>query len=330
MAILWGRTLVSIAEEMVRRSAELNANSADVQVSATSMFSADEPAWPNESPFSAIAMRRPPVTRRMSFSSATPQDLLVLAMDQFSRGIFHMPHPKKLNHWQMKHESSRDPAVPPVAKPSRPSTTSTPINKQIPFSRSKELFTIASEVLLLAEKLELPSERKQWASFADSVFSQMKLEGVSYVLAKPEAEATSSASAGVTGNVEDVDILARARGRCWLIVGSAYAEGLEGALERGELTVLETEDAEDARDALQSAIDYFTKARGRKEESEQEEIEDRDEDDDDDLPALLAEAYVTLANLTADVKRRDELYALAEKECGPTLGLAGDEPMNID
>ncbi len=42
----------------------------------------------------------------------------------------------------------------------------------------------------------------------------------------------------------------RARGRCWLVVGSSRAEDLEEALERGDLDVLQTEEAEEAREGL--------------------------------------------------------------------------------
>lgn len=177
----------------------------------TARFSADEPNWPLDSPFSAIAARRPPVTRRMSLSTASAHDLMVLAMDQFSRGIFHMPH--------HKHSTTG-------------SNSSTPSLMES-FSRPKELFTVASEVLGVAERLECTSEREYWASWADSVFNQMKMEA-------------------------DMDSwrgpITRARGRCWLIVGSARAEELEGALERGEMDVLLSQQAQEAREGLEMGI----------------------------------------------------------------------------
>lgn len=112
--------------------------------------------------------------------------------------------------------------------------------------------------------------------------------------------------------------IARARGRCCLIVGAARAEELEGALESGNMDVLNTEDAEDARDALGCAIGYLEKARelgvGREEE---------DEEDEEELRSLLVEALVTLANLTRDVGRREELYARAQLEGGEELDLEG-------
>lgn len=70
----------------------------------------------------------------------------------------------------------------------------------------------------------------------------------------------------------------RARGRCWLVVGSAESEGVEAELEwDGEdavlggqkedggservAKVLASEDAEEARDALEKAMGYFERAR---------------------------------------------------------------------
>jgi len=97
------------------------------------------------------------------------------------------------------------------------------------FSRTKELFTIASAVLGVAERPGNGAERQDWASWADSVFGQMEMEA-------------------------DMDVwrgsITRARGRCWVVVGSARAKVLEAALERGEMDVLFSEAAQDARDAL--------------------------------------------------------------------------------
>ncbi|KAM5529982.1 hypothetical protein V8D89_016349, partial [Ganoderma adspersum] len=102
MAIVWGRTLVCLADEKVTHNMKV----AREQVQASSAASGDfcyypmgsafpmsEPHWAPSSPFHAIAQFRPPVTRRMSLYSASAHDIMVLAMDQFSRGIFHMPHP---------------------------------------------------------------------------------------------------------------------------------------------------------------------------------------------------------------------------------------------
>ncbi|KIY66949.1 hypothetical protein CYLTODRAFT_376918 [Cylindrobasidium torrendii FP15055 ss-10] len=140
MAIIWGRTLVAIADANVSQGSGED---------CSAIFTLDEPNWPSESPFAAIALRRPPLTRRMTLASASSNDIMVLAMDQFSRGIFHMPQ-------------------------FSPGATSTLAQ---PFSRANELFNIASEVLALAQKMRSPTEQVFWALWADSVLNQMKMEG---------------------------------------------------------------------------------------------------------------------------------------------------------
>jgi hypothetical protein len=205
MAIVWGRTLVGLADIVLTRCIAAK-TSADVVNPSTSYYNTNEPTWPPGSPFSVIAARRNSSTRQMSLSWSSVNDLMVLAIDQFSRGIFHMPHPENLSTFSLSG------VLHPQAG-----------------SRSKQLFTIASEVLGVAERMKSGSERQDWASWADSVFGQMKLEAEMDVWRGP---------------------ITRARGRCWLIVGSARAEKLEVALERGETDVLFSEAAQDARDAL--------------------------------------------------------------------------------
>jgi len=133
----------------------------------------------------------------------------------------------------------------------------------------------------------------------------------------------------------------RARGRCWLVVGSAGSECVEAALEwdrdgedrRGgtqgrteeeekqELKmkeVLQSEDAEEARDALERAVQFFERAKGTGTSSENHGggSVGEDEGDVEDVSPLLAEALLTLANLTADENKREELYSRAQKEGG--------------
>jgi hypothetical protein len=52
----------------------------------------------------------------------------------------------------------------------------------------------------------------------------------------------------------DVDVwrarVGVARGRCWLVIGSAHVDEMEDALERGDASVLLSKDAEDARTGL--------------------------------------------------------------------------------
>ena len=290
MAIMWGRTLVALANDLLARQAKSKEDNPNAPLDPfIASYLADSPKWPEASPFGAINRSRPVTTRRLSLSTTTPNELLMLAMDQFSRGIFHMPHPNHLPPALLSSLSS-------LAAPSPPSLVKQPPDS---FSRAKELFTIGSEVLLISEKLLEPSERQTWGAWSDSIFSQMKMEADMEVWRAP---------------------IARARGRCCLIVGAARAEELEGALESGNMDVLNTEDAEDARDMLGCAIGYLEKARqlgvGR-------EDEDEDEEDREELRSLLVEALVTLANLTGDVGRREELYARAQMEGGEELELEG-------
>lgn len=242
MAIVWGRTLVCLADAKVSHGlalAKARAAGAGASPQAycalmnSSPFTCVEPRWPKDSPFHAIAACRPPVTRRMSLYSASAHDIMVLAMDQFSRGIFHMPHPhysqthnppshlfdnhhyhhlQPNSHYAGSHYNHESPSDPLTV-----------------FSRPKELFTIASEVLGVAERLGAGTQRQYWASWADSVFNQMKMEA-------------------------DMDSwrgpITSARGRCWLVMGSAPVEEMEYSLEKGDLDVLKGREAEDAREGL--------------------------------------------------------------------------------
>ncbi|KAF8075244.1 hypothetical protein FPV67DRAFT_1408478 [Lyophyllum atratum] len=306
MAIVWGRTLVCIADESITRAARKSKDagghpdSADTQppsLSSLNLFSADDPDWPPESPFAAIAERRPPITRRMTLNSSSPSELLDLAMDQFSRGIFHMPHPRHNGHAQ----NSRPPTVGPGA------IAGAPTMQEQAFSRAKELFTIASEVLLLAEKLPTPAQRQQWASWADSVFNQMKMEADMDAWRGP---------------------INRARGRCWLIVGSACIDEIEAAMESGDMDLTKSEEAEEAREGLGKAVEFFERAKGSASMGALSDPEVRE------LQALLAEALLTLGNLTPDEAMQEELYARAQLEGGEDYLMEsqedddGDEMMN--
>ncbi|KAF8906097.1 hypothetical protein CPB85DRAFT_1224365 [Mucidula mucida] len=267
MAIVWGRTLVALGDATISQFRD--------DPKCVAAFCADEQPWPSESPFAAIALRRPALTRRMLLSKATPNDLMVLAMDQFSRGIFHMPHPQ---HISRPHSSADVTMKPPSASASSLEA----------FSRPKELYTIASEVMLLSEKLPHASERQFWASWADSVLNQMKME------------ADMNAWRG---------IISRARGKCWLIAGTACADELEEKLQQGEEDVLDSEDAEDSRIDLGKAIEFLEKGRS----------DDREEDEE--RRKQLAEALATLGNLTVDEELREALYRRSEEEGGLSLDL---------
>ncbi|KAG5652730.1 hypothetical protein H0H81_003929 [Sphagnurus paluster] len=296
MAVVWGRTLICLTDEIVNRSR--------TPTSSTSAPCVDNPAWPPDSPFAAIAARRPPLTYRISLADVSTHELLVLAMDQFSRGIFHMPHPLHMHPPVVPPTpafSSSAFLVPPPA-PAPPAQILL-LAQEPTFSRAKELFTIASEVLLLAEKLPEPAERATWAAWADSVFTQMRME------ADMDAWRTQ---------------ITRARGRCWLAVGSARIEELEAALERGELDLLHGEDAKEAREGLGKAVEFFERARGSATggaEGPEEESE---------LGRLLAEALLTLGNLEPDEEKREEFYRRALLEGGEDYFMGDNDDEKMD
>ncbi len=354
MAVVWGRILVHLADEVLTRqkttpSPTPMSNPLLPGLSGFPfMFSApinttDEPNWPRDSPFALIAARRPPSSFRISLNNVTCYELLQLAQDQFSRGIFHMPHLR--NQLAAVGPRSVLSAKDIFSSGDGSSSTTTTAQSSLTigsFSRTKELYTIGSDVMLLAEKLDSPSERYHWANWADGIFSQMKME---------------SNHAELSWRIQ----VATARGRCSLVMGSARAEEMDSELEKGELDVLETPEAEEARVALRNAIMFLEKARellgsdgdndaSRKDivssisdvsssskasmaveggVDEEEIIEDESNDimaaervdtlDDEsseqaDLRKLLAEALLTLANLTVNEAGRESLYARAYKE----------------
>ncbi|KZT68653.1 hypothetical protein DAEQUDRAFT_727523 [Daedalea quercina L-15889] len=288
MAVIWGRALVCLADEKLTHSLRLAKERATGDFCAlpsASPFDLVEPRWLKNSTFAAIAASRPPVSRRTTLYSATAHDVMVLAMDQFSRGIFHMPH--------VTYPASHNPAS-HVALPASPILTRGPSPPQpaaaaaLEFSRSRELFTIASEVLGVAERLPDASQRAYWAGWAESVFTQMRMEAAH-------------------GHEAWRVPLTAARGRCWLVLGSAHAEELEAALEAGQ-DVLESPEAQEAREGLAKAVSFFERAKGVQGEGSEE--------DKEDVKPLLAEALFSLANLTQDENKREELYSRAQAEAG--------------
>ncbi|KAI0285639.1 hypothetical protein BC826DRAFT_1109210 [Russula brevipes] len=210
------------------------------------------PRYAPRSPLTAIAALR---TAGLAHVRASAPELLTLAADQFARGIFHMPH------------AHRAPA------------------------RPRALFTLASEVLGVAERLDTAVARRRWAQWADAVFLQMHMEA-------------------------DVDAwrvrVGVARGRCWLAVGSARADELEDALERGDVSVLLIKEAEEARAGLAMAVSFFDRAKGSAstESCEASLV---------DMQPWLAEALLSLANLMADEGAREALYARAQAEGGEAV-----------
>lgn len=98
--------------------------------------------WARNSPLGTIVAMRPPPTQRMALSLMAPGELMLVAADQFMRGILHMPH--------------------------RP-TTDFPF-----FSRAGKLLIIATEVLEVVERLPSLQERRRWVSWVLSILDLVK------------------------------------------------------------------------------------------------------------------------------------------------------------
>jgi hypothetical protein len=223
VAIAWGRTLVALAYEATKQQstppspATARPLTPRAQQPRPHNITLPPPArFHPRSPLAAITALRS--AGGLAHTRATPPELLTLAADQFARGIFHMPH-----------------APTPPTPTSTPTSTHTHTHMRTDTHvrgaplRPHVLFTLASEVLAVAERLEDAGPRARWAAWADAVFLQMHIEA-------------------------DVDAwrapLGAARGRCWLVMGSARADEMEDALERGQVGVLGSKEAEEARAGL--------------------------------------------------------------------------------
>lgn len=224
MAVVWGRTLVCLADVKITRSIKASRGNLDC-LSPQGCFTAeDEPDWSPDSPFHAIASRRPPVTRRMTLTSASAHDLMVLAMDQFSRGILHMPRLRPSLTGDLRQSIQNILTIGPY------------------FSRAGELFAIASEVLGVAERLDSPDDRHRFSFWADSIFNQVQKSN-------PGASAEWSTRVAVS------------RGRCWLNMASSRIEEYEGSMERGDVAILDSPQVAETREELAAAIEFFEHAK---------------------------------------------------------------------
>ncbi|KAH9958834.1 hypothetical protein BC827DRAFT_541589 [Russula dissimulans] len=255
LAIVWGRTLVALAHDATKHSPPPSPATARPSPRAAPY----PPRYPPRSPLAAIVAMHT-AGGGLAHARATPAELLTLAADQFTRGIFHMPH--------------------------------TPIASRGPHA----LFTIASEVLAVAERLDGAETRRRWAVWADAVFVQM--------CSKVDVVGAWRAC---------VDV---ARGRCSLVIGRARADGLEDRLEGGDLGVLLSKEAEEARAGLFMAISLFDRARGFVSTAESLETALVD------TKPWLAEALLSLANLTTDQNAREASYARAQAEAGEAVALS--------
>ena len=309
MAIAWGRTHVALAYHLTKSKGVPPSPS-----SPSSPLSPSLQRFAQRSPLAAIAAMHTPSFAHPTHASA--HELLTLAADQFSRGIFHMPHTPSAAPY---HSSSSAQSARVWGPPSLP----------FAFSRQSELFTLASEVLLVAERLDGVEERRKWAAWADALFHQMHMEA-------------------------DVDTwrtrVAEARGRCSLAIGSARADELEDALERGDKLVLNTKEAEEARAALVTGVLclYFCHVlttsslvpaiscfdRALRSASTETPLADMQPLVSRFIPPIfvflfffssnffrwqLAEALLSLANLTADEDARESLYVRAKAEGGEAV-----------
>ncbi|KAH6915681.1 hypothetical protein BKA70DRAFT_467161 [Coprinopsis sp. MPI-PUGE-AT-0042] len=149
-------------------------------------------AWDDDAGGIKSPAKKPQVKKN---PGASVDEMMGLAVDHLSRGLFHMPRtsqprglggvgsvdltngrPGKSNtkgtdprvhhhHHRHHHRHSHRDEGEGIA-----------VSAVQPFSRASRLLTIAMEVLMLAEKLPSAQSRYRWASHADSIFEQMRLE----------------------------------------------------------------------------------------------------------------------------------------------------------
>lgn len=336
MSANWGRTLVKLAAELLKRrkvNPELREPPAipdysNFKVPPPSLptpfrtYTADEPDWPRTSLFSTISFLRPPFTRRLSLYTLSPDEIMTFAEDHLSRAIFHMPHPRNVIPARYPYHPlapSTSLHVPPPSPP--PDST---VERSGP-DRPQEIYTMASEVLEVAENSETPDGRLRWARWADGVVSRVT----------------------IGPNMKPQKFL-YLRAKCNLTMGSAKMEELMADCDYPN--VLHTEDAEDGREYFKNAATLFEQAialiqnelenTGEMEEHHKMHFDSDDEEEeresgkasgldhsDDQLhrmKILRSEALVELGNLTVDFTAREELYAEA-KRVGRRKVLLDDE-----
>lgn len=338
MAANWGRTLIKLTAELLKRRKENPALREPPPLPDYSNFkvpppsfptpyrtsTADEPNWPRESLFATIAFLRPPFTRRLSLNKLSPDEIMAFAEDHLTRAIFHMPHPRNVI-------PARYPYHPSNPQPSCAPTP--PVDSEIERNgpdRPQEIYTMASEMLFVAENSETPSGRFRWARWADGVISHVK----------------------VAPNMNPQKFL-DLRAKCNLAMGSAKMDELSAVWDYP--SVLDTDDAEDGREYFKNAATFLGQLITSIEEdiestSEMEkrhgmefgganreggsgntsELPVHDENDLYRMKILRSEALIELGNLTADSKAREELYAEAKRVGGPKIVLDDESGPNLD
>ena len=332
MSANWGRTLVKLAAELLKRRKENPAlreppampDYSNFRVPPPSLptpfrtYTADEPDWPRASLFATISFLRPPFTRRLSLDTLSPDEIMAFAEDHLSRAIFHMPHPRNVIPARYPYH----PSAPMQAPPAPPSSLDFEIERNGP-DRPQEIYTMASEVLLVAENSETPGGRLRWARWADGVIGRLTIEPNM----KPE---------------KFLDL----RAKCNLTMGTAKMEELLADWDYPN--VLHTDDAEDGREYFKNAATFFEQAINLIEDDIENTSEHGMESDSDHgeggsgkatglvhdesdlhrMKSLRSEALIELGNLTADFAAREALYAEAKRVGGKKIVL--DDEHSLD
>lgn len=337
MSASWGRTLVKLTTELLKRRKENPKlreppplpDYSNFKIPPPALptpfktFTADEPDWPRASVFATICSLRPPYTHRLSLYTSTPDEIMAIAEDHLSRAIFHMPHPRNV-------VPARYPYHPlaPSSIPVAPAPTPSPYSEfeRTGPDRPQEIYTMASEVLLVAENSETPSGRLRWARWADGVVGRVTIQPNM----KPQ---------------KFLDL----RAKCNLTMGTAKVEELMEE-DWDYPNVLHSDDAEDGREYLANAATFFEQVialieedinkTGKMKEAEEHSVEFDSDDEggsgkaselvysDDDihrLKSLRSEALIELGNLTADFSAREELYAEAKRVGGSKIVLDDED-----
>ncbi|KAL0565229.1 hypothetical protein V5O48_016798 [Marasmius crinis-equi] len=248
MGLVWGRTLVSLVRTL-QNSQPDRPNQAQTPHS--------------DSPLGFIQLNRPPHTPSATETEIT--DLLKVAMDQVSGGFFHMPRPA------------------PFTSTSTISSTSTSTSS-CSSSASNCLSAIASDVLDIAPRLSVASDRVYWLRWAESLFGSASASASALV---------STASSSSSTQVALPPAAAVARGRCNLLLARAL-------FDVGE----EEEDwKEEAQETLDAALEFFEQAFSSDTPSPRcgkrkfDEIEDDEATGREEVEQMLKEARELLVKL---------------------------------
>ncbi|KAH8830575.1 hypothetical protein DL96DRAFT_1461706 [Flagelloscypha sp. PMI_526] len=319
LAVMWGRTLVCLADEILNREHAKDSQSLQLQPDKKiKQYRLDHPAWPSDSIFALINSRRP-LSNPIDLATTPPIELLHLSTDLFARGILHMPHqchrPGSPGSRSRCSPVASTNAVTANSSRKSPPTPSRRHSRTIPFhhlsfSRMREIYHIATSVLIVSEKLSTPAERKTWATQADSLFAQMKVEML------------KTSTLFGAGDVEKM------RGRCWLVVGSAELEIIEKDLERDgdgmdiDEAVFDSPVAKSARNGLTKAVDFLSKSRSLALEvptTGAEDVVTVSQTSLQETCGLLGEALLSLANVTKNEEERERLYAQSAEVLGKDL-----------